>query len=104
MSDAEKVGSVGEEAWKLWCALSGSAPETTAAPTDASAVSGDGLTADSDESHSCPTGWCPVCQVVDFVREHPEAVARVGASAASLLHSIRDLMSTPHPRGEQDPR
>lgn len=97
MSDAEEVGSIGEEAWKLWGALSSSEHVATAAQRDVSAAHESA--AGSDELHSCPTGWCPICQVVGLVREHPEAVARLGASAASLLHSIRDLMSTP-----QDPR
>lgn len=109
MSDAEEVGSVGEEAWKLWRALSESEhgtaadqTETTVAPHDpsTSGIPTSGCpTSGCEEPHACPAGWCPICQVVGFVREHPEAVAHVGASAASLLHSIRDLLAA-----SKDPR
>ncbi len=85
MSEAEEVGSVGEEAWKLLRALTASDQESTAS--------------DAEGAHACPTGWCPICQVVGLVREHPEALARVGASAAALLQSLRDLATTP-----EDPR
>ena len=103
MSEAEEVGSVGEEAWKLWCALSATDHGAAGSPTPGVAgvhgaeTSGAATTA-TDGPHACPTGWCPICQVVGLVREHPEAVARVGASAASLLHSLRDLMTPPEDR------
>ncbi|MFI5425930.1 hypothetical protein [Aeromicrobium sp. UC242_57] len=48
---------------------------------------------DSAESteHVCSTGWCPVCQVVGFVRQNPEAVTAVTHSAAAFAKSLRDL-------------
>ncbi|MGJ9423744.1 hypothetical protein [Aeromicrobium sp. CF3.5] len=99
MSGAEEVGSVGEEAWKLWCALSTSGHGTAGPQAPTAGAAHDPSAADTESPHACPTGWCPICQVVGLVREHPEAVARVGASAASFLHSLRDVMTTP-----EDPR
>ena len=72
----EPVGSVAEEAFKLLRAL---------APDSGSATAGD---------HQCTTAWCPVCQVVGFVRTHPEAVATVTHSAAAFARSVRDLVDT----------
>ncbi len=71
--DAEPVGSVAEEAFKLFRAVASSSD-------------------DEDAGHVCSTTWCPVCQVVGFVRENPEAVASVTDSAAQLARSLRDLV------------
>jgi hypothetical protein len=73
--DGEPVGSIAEEAFKLFRAM---APPPT----------------DTTSEHVCGTSWCPVCQVVGFVREHPEAVASVTASATVLARSLRDLVDT----------
>lgn len=77
MSEPEPVGSVAEEAFKLFRAM-------------ASPSSGDAGTSD----HVCSTSWCPVCQVVGFVRNNPDAIASVTASAADLARSLRDLVDT----------
>lgn len=75
--DAEPVGSIAEEAFKLFRAV---------APGMA------GGSGHADPAHVCTTAWCPVCQVVGFVREHPDAVASVTQSAAGLARSLRDLV------------
>ena len=36
----------------------------------------------------CTTAWCPVCQVVGFVRDNPEVVSSVKQSAAQLAQSM----------------
>jgi hypothetical protein len=72
--DDEPVGSIAEEAFKLFQAMT--------PPTD------DVSTA----AHACSTAWCPVCQVVGLVREHPEAVAAVTQAATALTRSLRDLL------------
>lgn len=82
MSESEPVGSVSEEAFKLFRALSSSATEATA-----------------DEPHSCNTPWCPVCQVVGLVRDNPDAVAQVSASAVAFAKSLRDLVDSVIPPG-----
>jgi hypothetical protein len=91
-SDGEPVGSIAEEAFKLFRAM---------APGGAGA---DHQGADHEASdHVCSTGWCPVCQVVGFVRDHPETIASVTQSAAGLARSLRDLVDaamTPQPSQE----
>jgi hypothetical protein len=74
----EPVGSVAEEAFKLFRAM--------AAHPDADAS--------GSTSHVCTTTWCPVCQVVGFVHDNPDAVAQVTESAAQLTRSLRDLIAT----------
>jgi hypothetical protein len=76
VTEPEPVGSITEEAFKLFRAM-GSAGH-----------------ADGDESstHVCSTSWCPVCQVVGFVHDNPEALAQVSQSAATLARSLRDLL------------
>lgn len=75
------MGSVAEEAVKLFRAM------TSSHGTDAPG-------ADDSSEHVCSTGWCPVCQVVGFVREHPEAIASVTQSAVQLARSLKDLVDT----------
>lgn len=76
---ADEVGSVGQEALRLLRALS--TPSAEATPGDANGT----------DDHACPNGWCPVCGVVAFVRDHPEAVQQVTDSAATMLRALRDL-------------
>jgi hypothetical protein len=79
--DQEPVGSVAEEAVKLFRAM------TSSNGADASAR-------DESSEHVCSTGWCPVCQVVGLVRDHPEAIASVAQSAVQLARSLKDLVDT----------
>ncbi|MEV7396072.1 hypothetical protein [Aeromicrobium sp. NPDC092404] len=76
---SDPVGSVAEEAFKLFRVMA-SQPHAAEA-TDSS-------------SHVCTTTWCPVCQVAGFVRDNPEAVAKVTDSAAQLTRSLRELIDT----------
>lgn len=73
------VGSAAQEAVRLLQALGASS--ATSSAEDAAV-----------DSHSCSTSWCPVCQVADFVRENPEVIAGVAASAGSMLLALRDLI------------
>jgi hypothetical protein len=77
-SNAESVGSVAEEAFKLFRAMASQPHADT----------------DNGADHVCTTTWCPVCQVAGFVRENPEALAKVSESAAQLTHSLRELIDT----------
>ncbi len=83
----EDVGSVGQEALRLLRALSTQQTSQSPAPADGESAS---AAAESAE-HSCPNGWCPVCGVVAFVRDNPEAVAQVTDSAMAMVRSLRDL-------------
>jgi hypothetical protein len=76
VTESEPVGSITEEAFKLFRAMN------SAGRTDG----------DETSSHVCSTSWCPVCQVVGFVHDNPEALAQVSQSAASLARSLRDLL------------
>jgi hypothetical protein len=77
-AQSDSVGSVAEEAFKLFRAM---ASQPHAASED-------------DTAHVCTTTWCPVCQVAGFVRENPEALAKVSDSAAQLTRSLRELIDT----------
>jgi hypothetical protein len=76
VSESESVGSITEEAFKLFRAMN------SVGHADAAESS----------SHVCTTSWCPVCQVVGFVHDNPEALAQVSQSAANLARSLRDLL------------
>ena len=76
----EPVGSITEEAFKLFRAMN-SVGHTSV---------GD-LRATSRRRMCARTSWCPVCQVVGFVHDNPEALAQVSQSAATLARSLRDL-------------
>ncbi|MCW2750932.1 MAG: hypothetical protein JWR83_2042 [Aeromicrobium sp.] len=80
MTESEPIGSITEEAFKLFRAMNGAS--TTADPADS----------EKSSTHVCTATWCPVCQVVGFVHDNPEAVAKVSQSAATLARSLRDLL------------
>jgi hypothetical protein len=79
--DAEPVGSVAQEALTLFRAVT--SPPDDGAPAHEAAA---------DDHHQCTTSWCPVCQVVGFVRDNPDAIASVTRSATDLARSLRDLV------------
>lgn len=81
MTDPESVGSLGEEAVRLLRAFAASGV----------AESHDDATA-AGAAHVCTTTWCPVCQVVGFVKEHPEVVEQVADSAIQMVRSVRDVL------------
>jgi hypothetical protein len=115
------VGSVGEEAAKLFGALSGWAREQAgeqaagAAPVAESdpAAAAQGL-ADAlagplagflgNVNEHIATGgadcrFCPVCQVIHAVREtNPEVRQQLTSAASSLLHAAAGLLATEVPR------
>src|SRR5689334_19321117 len=94
VADPESVGSLGEEAVRLLRAFA------TSSATE-SHHAGDG----PEQSHVCTTTWCPVCQVVGFVKEHPEVVEQVADSAIQMVRSVRDvLLDQASPtQGDADP-
>lgn len=87
--DAEPVGSVAQEALKLFRAV-------TSQDAAAGHAAGPDQTSDDQipHDHTCSTSWCPVCQVVGFVRDNPDAIASVTRSATDLARSLRDLVET----------
>jgi hypothetical protein len=78
VTESDAVGSVAEEAVKLLRALG--AQQQPGAATDEPA------------EHVCTATWCPLCQVVGFVKDNPEAVAQVTSAAAVLTRALRDIV------------
>lgn len=50
--------------------------------------------------HTCNNTWCPLCQLVNHVRDNPEIVAQVTQSAVALARSFRDLVDQFAPAGQ----
>jgi len=79
-SGQEGVGSLAQETAKLLHALAAEARRPAA----------DGEPADG--GHVCTTGWCPICQVVGYVHEHPEVVEQVTDAAVQFGRTLRDAL------------
>jgi hypothetical protein len=106
----EDVGSVGEEAAKLFAAISGWAKEqgvdyagnaTGAASSMAGAVHNvsEHIATGSDECR-----YCPVCQVIHAVRQtSPEVRTHLAIAASSLMHAAAAIMATPVPHDKAAP-
>jgi hypothetical protein len=76
----ENVGSLAQETAKLLHALA----------AEARRPASDGEPADG--GHVCTTGWCPICQVVGYVHDHPEVVEQVTDAAVEFGRSLRDML------------
>lgn len=88
-SGDDSIGSLGQETMKLLRAIAAErAPQGREAPSDVPerAVS----------QHICTTGWCPVCQVVGYVQDHPELVEQVTETvtdaAIQVGRVVRDFL------------
>ena len=104
----EQVGSVGEEAAKLFGALSDWAREHAgdpgpagealahAAPWDDVAHGGPDASAAPGEPGAAPEcRWCPVCRTVHLVRQtSPEVKAHLAQAAGSLVQAAAGLLAT----------
>ena len=76
----ESVGSLAQETAKLLHALAAEARRPAA----------DGESAEA--AHVCTTGWCPICQVVGYVHDHPEVVEQVTDAAVEFGRSLREML------------
>ncbi len=85
----ESVGSLAQETARLLHALAADArrPAADGAPADAPA-------------HVCTTGWCPICQVVGYVHDHPEVVEQVADAAMEFGRTVRDVLARALPPDE----
>lgn len=104
-----EVGSLGEEAAKLFGALADAARQHGGDVGDGmSGVAGqaahwahevnDHLATDDVECR-----YCPICRVVHVVREtSPEVRAHLTTAATSLLHAASELLATLPPPAEGD--
>jgi hypothetical protein len=115
----ESVGSVGEEAAKLFAVLQQAAAEARSADhpagpaaddrprrehdVPADDVAADGVRADDGgagehEHGTARSGgpecqWCPICQLISRVRNtSPETVEQLATAAAGVLGSVRSLL------------
>ncbi|TCO35229.1 hypothetical protein EV652_101108 [Kribbella steppae] len=111
----EPIGSVAEEAAKLFAVLQQAAhtqtPPTADARTtsaaDARTTSSDDVGLDDvhedvpgpDDAHEHGIGrgpecqWCPVCQLINKVRHtSPETIEQLSSAAAHVLGSVRSLL------------
>ncbi|WP_156366910.1 MULTISPECIES: hypothetical protein [unclassified Aeromicrobium] len=93
MADDE-VGSLGQETLKLLRALAVDADTTAPRRNDADAGSPDA------DAHVCTTSWCPVCQVVGFVKTNPDVVEEVAVAALHLARTVRDAFETALRQGD----
>ncbi|MFL6090847.1 MAG: hypothetical protein ACJ71Z_11980 [Aeromicrobium sp.] len=89
-SGDDSIGSLGQETLKLIRALAAErlrSSESGEAPLAAVPVAGE---------HVCTTGWCPICQVVGYVQDHPELVETVAETvtdaAIQVGRVIRDFL------------
>ncbi len=103
MSDGDDptVGSVGEEAAKLFAALQDWAKDsgTEYAGASASAAAGAASAFQQVSEHIATGGedcrYCPLCQVISAVRgTSPEVRAHLGSAASSLLQAASGLLAT----------
>lgn len=97
----EPVGSVGEEAAKLFAALSGWARDQGIdhVGTAAGAAAAMSETMHTINEHIA-TGsedcrYCPLCQVIHAVRTtSPEVKAHLTVAASSLMHAVAGVLAT----------
>ena len=106
----EDIGSVGEEAAKLFAALSTWARDqgTDYVGSAAGAASAMSETLHSINEHIA-TGsedcrYCPVCQLVHAVRTtSPEVKAHLAVAASSLMHAAAGVLATHVPNEKASP-
>lgn len=100
----EPIGSVGEEAAKLFVALSGWAKDQGAASagTASGAASAFSEAMHNVNEHLATGGedckYCPLCQVISAVRNtSPEVKAHLAIAASSLMQAASGLLATQVP-------
>jgi len=106
----EPVGSVGEEAAKLFATLAGWARDQG---TDYAGSAAGAATAFSETVHAVnehvatdadECRYCPVCQVIRAVRgTSPEVKAHLGVAASSLMQAAAGLLATQVPPERKGP-
>jgi hypothetical protein len=80
-AEEENVGSLAQETARLLSALAAETRRSSAEDGTAHI-----------EGHVCTTGWCPICQVVGYVHDHPEVVEQVTDAAVQFGRSVRDVL------------
>ncbi len=89
----DPIGSLGQETVKLLRAIAAERMRTHDAPA---AEVADGSAATEATAHVCSTGWCPICQLVGYVQDHPELVEQVTdtvtEAAIQIGRVVRDFL------------
>ena len=101
----EPIGSVGEEAAKLFTALSGWAKDQGVGSAD-SAAGAVGAMSDmfANVNEHIATGgadckYCPLCQLISAVRAtSPEVKTHLAVAASSLMHAAAGVLATQVPQ------
>ncbi|HET7690262.1 MAG TPA: hypothetical protein VFK41_07785 [Nocardioidaceae bacterium] len=102
-NDGDEVGTVAEETAKLLSALQDWAKESGSQQASTAAHAAHGL-ADSVRGlgdhigHGPDCKFCPVCQVINVVREtSPEVKQHLAVAANSLLQAMQGMLATQVP-------
>ncbi|GAB2658879.1 hypothetical protein [Kribbella swartbergensis] len=85
----EPIGSVAEEAAKLFAVLQNAAADNTGTTTPPPP------TGEPEHEHKLGPDcvWCPVCQLINKVRNtSPETIEQLSTAAAHVLGSVRSLL------------
>lgn len=109
MTDDNEIGSVGEEAMKLFGALADAARQQAGeAAGSAGGFAAQAAAMAHDVNQHISTGdaecrYCPVCRVVHAVRQtSPEVRTHLMVAASSLLQAAAGFMETlPPPAGSE---
>jgi hypothetical protein len=92
-SGDDAIGSLGQETIKLLRAIAAERLRAQDGPTD---LTGPTAGPVAEGTHVCTTGWCPICQVVGYVEDHPEVVEQVTETvtdaALQIGRVIRDFL------------
>ncbi len=108
--NGEPIGSVAEEAAKLFGALSGWAKDqgVSSAGSAAGAASAVSEAMQNLNEHIATGGedckYCPLCQVISAVRTtSPEVKAHLAIAASSLMHAAAGVLATQVPSDGRKP-
>ena len=99
-SGDDAVGSLGQETIKLLRAIAAERLRTQDGSTDLTDLTDEAGTP-VESTHVCTTGWCPICQVVGYVQDHPEMVDQVTETvtdaAIQIGRVVRDFLDKTMP-------
>jgi hypothetical protein len=72
----DPIGSLGQETVKLLRAIAAERMRGHDSSADLTDLASESDTLEPNV-HVCTTGWCPICQLVGYVQDHPELVDQV---------------------------
>jgi hypothetical protein len=103
----EPIGSLAQETAKLLRAIAAERVKlvgderSTTDDDGADESAHHGLGHGESGEHICTTGWCPICQVVGYLQDHPEMVEQVTDTvtdaALQIGRALRDFLDKTMP-------